>query len=51
MYAYTYVDNYPAITKYKEINATCSYSYQYTEYKHLGMRNKITLQSVLSPIK
>ena len=24
----------------KEINGTCSYSYQYTEYKHLAMPNK-----------
>ena len=26
--------------KLKEINATCSYSYQYTEYKHLAMPNR-----------
>ena len=28
------------IKKYKEIIATCSYSYQYTEYKYVAMPNR-----------
>ena len=38
------------LTINKEINVTCSYSYQYTEYKAIPNRNYTTV-CILSPIK